>query len=161
MLKEELELTLGDSLFSTDNTSILKHIFSNTGRYQIYIRSITEFPVVLCEFCKQSRWWGKRTGLLAIMEDSWEGQNIWKERPQESLHISDSDPKISHSCHRIFLILGKMAKSSCFMIAEVQKYAFVLELTTERSRSNLFTTSPKHKSWSRTTWLKSDLEWMF
>lgn len=164
MLREELELTLDDSVFSTDNTSVLKYIFSNTSRHQIYMANRSDpsqnFQWRYASSANNPAYdasWGMRIGLLAMMEDGWEGQNIWKVLLLTSLNSLKNHFTSQTLTQRsvtpvtqlieYFSSWEKLQRAAALLLKckniyiYIFKYIFVLESKMERSRSNLFTTS--------------------
>ena len=60
MLKRELELTLGDSIFWTDSTAVLKYIQNDSRRFQTYVANRVS---TIRDLTHKSQWRHIRTGL--------------------------------------------------------------------------------------------------
>lgn len=112
MLKRELELTLADSVFWTDSTSVLKYILNDTRRFQTYVANrVSTIRDLTCKsqwrhimtalnpadsasrgmhveaFVKDGRWL-KGPDLLMQAETD------WPTLPEVPVILSDSDPEI-------------------------------------------------------------------
>lgn len=157
-----------DSLFSTDNTSVLKHIFSNTRFTWLTDLTIRDpSPNFQWRYVSSANnpaddaSWGMRTGLLAMMEDSWEGQNIWKVLLVTSLnslknHFT-SQTVTQRSVTPVTQLIEYFSSWEKWHDCWSAEICFCTWVEDGKKQKQSF----HDMSWSRTTWLKSNLGWMF
>ncbi|KAJ8364798.1 hypothetical protein SKAU_G00136290 [Synaphobranchus kaupii] len=112
MLKRELELTLTDSVFWTDSTSVLKYILNDTRRFQTYVANRV---ANIRDLTHKSQWHHINTALnpadsasrgmkteTYLRDGHWlqgpeflmQPETDWPMLPRVPLVISDSDPEV-------------------------------------------------------------------